>query len=289
MDKHTWKRVVQHLYKQLKSRPPGWIFWHPHQKLWNWSILGIIYLFFGDSQLAKFLDTQIIKLDTSLWNSKLNKISSRAERNGYNKNKTIRYFDLGTHKEAEELKWMHSFLSEFTNPIQIFGFEAHPDHYNEASINTGSLDYVEIYNFALVHQLPKTDTVRLYTGTGGLSDSIYRSYKKTYIDVPAMTFSQFLVHNNIDLSESINLIRMNIEGAEWDVIKDLIDKDLLQYFDGFFGMWDDLSKIDLQKDKEFRALLKEHKIHTFPFNGRDMKIQIRINLIRKSLLKAINL
>lgn len=48
----------------------------------------------------------------------------------------------------------------------------------------------------------------------------------------------------------------SMEGAEADVMEDLIAYDLLKYFDGFYGMWDDVSKIDQEKDRVFRGLLK---------------------------------
>lgn len=80
---------------------------------------------------------------------------------------------------------------------------------------------------------------------------------------------------------------MNIEGCELDVIEDLKQNNLLKFFDGFYGMWDDVSKIDYEKDKRLRKLMKEAHISPYPFNGRDMQYNSRLRLIKKSLKLSI--
>ena len=61
------------------------------------------------------------------------------------------------------------------------------------------------------------------------------------------------------------------------------EHDLIKYFDGFYGMWDDVGKINQDRDREFRTFLHKQNVHPFPFNGRDMNIESRKNLIKKSL------
>ena len=85
---------------------------------------------------------------------------------------------------------------------------------------------------------------------------------------------------------------MNIEGAEYDVIKDLVHSGLSERMDGFFGMWDDLSKIDIERDDDFRAFLLRNRIQTFPFNGRDLEHAFRKKCIlyhvHTCILKALS-
>ena len=38
---------------------------------------------------------------------------------------------------------------------------------------------------------------------------------------------------------------------------DLVNSGLAGYIDGYYGMWDDISKIDKQRDDAFRAFLQK--------------------------------
>jgi len=90
-----------------------------------------------------------------------------------------------------------------------------------------------------------------------------------------MRFSDWLRDNRLTLRASICLLRMNIEGAEFDVIQDLVDHGLAGFIDGYYGMWDDTSKIDARRGEELRALLVANNIAPFTFNGRDLRVAAR--------------
>ena len=111
----------------------------------------------------------------------------------------------------------------------------------------------------------------LYQDSGrGSGDSLYRR-SDSYEEVGATRLSDWLLRRNIILQRGICLLRMNIEGAEYDVIRDLVERGLAQNIDGYYGMWDDVFKIDQQRDEAFRAFLTANRIHPFTFNGRDMR------------------
>jgi len=74
------------------------------------------------------------------------------------------------------------------------------------------------------------------------------------------------------------ILRMNIEGAEQFVIQDLIDAGLHRSIDGYYGMWDDLSKVDPSAAKTFRRLLRDNGISTITFNDRDLETSARRGL-----------
>jgi hypothetical protein len=83
---------------------------------------------------------------------------------------------------------------------------------------------------------------------------------------------------------------MNIEGAEVDVISDLVESGLAKYIDGYFGMWDDMSKIDQTRDDEFRGFLTKNHIRPFTFNGRDFEAPaFRMKAIRYDVVTAIRI
>ena len=86
--------------------------------------------------------------------------------------------------------------------------------------------------------------------SGGKGDWIF-SARSEYgsISVPAARLSDQLP----DLSRfDAVFLRMNIEGAERDVIDDPRPAGLLPSISDLFDMWDDLSKIDPAADDGFR-------------------------------------
>lgn len=271
---------------KYKNQPIIWLINHPHQGLWTWNLIELADKFLPKFLLKIFFRILVYGDSFILW---LNLIFGRrttTNKTKYTPETPINYFDLGTHSVPKELEWISkSFLRKLPNPYKIYAFEANPDSYQKAKKTILDIPNAEIFNYALVQNIPPSGVVRLYLGSNSTEDSLYRVNDTNSIDVPALKFSDFL--KNTNFSESINLLRMNIEGAENDIIQDLVEADLLDNFAGFYGMWDDLSKIDFEKDLKFRTLLKEKNITPFTFNGRDMRFSIRKNLILRSLKNDI--
>lgn len=272
----------------MKKEPIHWILWHPHQRLWNWTLINSIKRFVFYKPFARFIIRHLVGLDTFLLRIKLRLAPRNVNKSGYSQNKTINYFDLGTHINADELNWVFDeVLSKLPNPYKIFAFEANPVSYDIAANNMSHIDGLKFFNLALVNKIPESGQIKLFTDETGYSDSIYRQEMNSFVEVEAKKLSDVIKNENVSLGECINIIRMNIEGCEFDVIEDLIENDLIKYFDGFYGMWDDVSKIDINKDKRFRKILKEANVFPFPFNGRDMKKDKRKKLIKQSLEYSI--
>jgi hypothetical protein len=80
---------------------------------------------------------------------------------------------------------------------------------------------------------------------------------------------------------------MNIEGAELDVIRDLVESGEAGVVDGWFGMWDYVAKIDPERDRVFRALLADAGISPFTFNGRDFLFRPRLACIEYDIHTSI--
>ena len=64
-------------------------------------------------------------------------------------------------------------------------------------------------------------------------------------------------------------------------------KGIAKDIDGYFGMWDDFSKIDKQHDDKFRKFLKKNHISPFTFNGRDFCFNFRIRVIKYDIITSI--
>ena len=184
---------------------------------------------------------------------------------------SILYLDIGTHKEgAELLLIVDELLPPICNNFEAYGFEASQESFEQVAKKFIDRGNVQLIHKALVRNLASNGKIKLYKdGEGGLGDSVCR-HSTQYEEVECMRLSDFLVESHLIKDNRIIILRMNIEGAEYDVLQDLVENELDSCIDGYFGMWDDLSKIDIGRDAEFRTFLVKHHIHPFTFNGRDL-------------------
>ena len=83
------------------------------------------------------------------------------------------------------------------------------------------------------------------------------------------------------------IVRMNIEGAELAVIEDLVAAGLDGRIDGWYGLWDDVGRIDARVEARFARLLDERDISPLTFNGRDVGYALRRLAIRIDLATSI--
>ena len=63
------------------------------------------------------------------------------------------------------------------------------------------------------------------------------------------------------------------------MLQDLVESGLAAHIDGYYGMWDDISKTDIPRDAEFRAFISRNAIRSFTFNGRDVRWRVRMKCI----------
>lgn len=192
----------------------------------------------------------------------------------------IVYIDAGLHKKALEFNLVGSWYSRFPN-FEFFGFEAHPAYYAEACRNSPSNSKAfQMVNVALVGPNDKPSINLYLDGREGLGDSILRKGSEHFITVPAIRLSEFLKKNGINPIKDVIILRMNIEGAEVLVLKDLQDSGMLRFVDGFFGSWDDIRKIGGELLQDYRAIVRKSKIQHLGFNNRDLRSAVRRFSIR---------
>jgi FkbM family methyltransferase len=192
---------------------------------------------------------------------------------------SVLYFDMGTHREGAELALMvDTILPKICNHFEAYGFEANRGAYEQVKNKFTKQEHVSLFHKALCYTLPTDGKIKLYHSADGVGDSLYR-HGASYEEVETIRFSDWLHKNHIILKDKICLLRMNIEGAEYDVIQDLVASGFDKYIDGYYGMWDDLSKINRQRDRDFRAFMSKNHIYPFTFNGRDVELSFRIRCI----------
>jgi len=279
-----------------KRKPLRWALWHPYQGLWNWTLHRTLERLIPIAFLRKQVIRSLIALDTlllwgrAIWERvRLVGLSTDLWAPDITGDPCVLYVDMGTHRDARELVWvMTHVLPRYTRRVRAVGFEASSTAYRDAVRRTASLPHVKMVHAALCYHIPERGYVRLYTSPAdGRASSIYRETFGVFEEVPALRFSQWLRDQRLALDTYIVLLRMNIEGAEWDVIHDLVESGWAQYVDGYFGMWDDVAKDDPDRGNAFLRQLRDVGIRPFTFNDRDFRSQWRMRCIAYAIETAI--
>ena len=257
-------------------RRPQSLLWHPHQKLWNWSLISFFSRLPGGNRVGQGAVAALVGVDSVLL---AGRVLLRRWRRTVGSHRKVPltslrprglYIDCGGHKRGEQIRWMRRWFGD-RYELHVLGFEASAEHVRDASAALADLDLVRLHHAALVGPDHVGDEVRLYKDGGdGKGDSLFAARGEEYEMAPARRLSQVLAAEGYVLGEIPVILRMNIEGAEQGVIEDLLDAGLHTSVDGYYGMWDDLSKIDPDADRRFRRLLRDHRISTITFNDRDL-------------------
>jgi FkbM family methyltransferase len=169
----------------------------------------------------------------------------------------IQYFDFGLN-EGRELRWMiKKVFPVIGAKYTAYGFEACAKSFRRCRKTFQDNKSVQIIQGAVGST--HGGKIRLYHATGPKGHSIYagkNNVADTYEEVPAITFSGWLSDNSIDLSDTFNIVRYNIEGAEWDLVNDMAASGLFKQFHLVFG-----AKVgnDMKKCKELRDKVEDHK------------------------------
>lgn len=251
--------------------------WHPHQKLWNRRLVRAL----RRMPLGGLLERAVIVVDSVL-------LVGRSLRAGVRHNVSesrVLYLDCGLHTEGRQVRTVSEWLEPRVGHLDIVGFEAGPHHVRAARRSLSDVSNLQIHAVALVGPDHADSTVRLYRdAAAGRGDSLFAGRGQAFDDVPAARLSSYLPPVG---SYDAVILRMNIEGAESFVIDDLIDADAIDCITGYYGMWDDLSKIDPEADLRFRQTLTEYGIATMTFNDRDYVLRLRLWAIRNHILGTI--
>lgn len=185
----------------------------------------------------------------------------------------VNYFDLGL-CDAAELIWMVDVvLPELRCPYRAYGFEACRRNYDKCKREVGRRAWVSLHEMAIAG---REGEARLHHTASPMGHSIFESKGNllrnrpksgrpaTYEMVPCTRLSVFISDNGIDLSDSFNILRYNIEGAEWPLFNDLHETGLLGKFHVFCGaeVGKDMRKVGELRDKadEHEKLLRENGV-----------------------------
>lgn len=192
----------------------------------------------------------------------------------------INYVELGAHK-GTTIKQFLSIVKGTSDDIHVYGIEGHPDFLKECEDGLKGEKNIHLYNF-LVHSYDGVG--KLYIGENkpsGEGCSIYDTKNNIlldeYIEVETKRLSTWLEEN--PLPEGVNIIRANIEGAEWEVVHDMAEHDLFDTFQIYTGNQDywtwDFQKVGELHDKRatMRTILKAHGVTITPMGNIPSKIR----------------
>lgn len=264
--------------------------WHPQEGLWNWRLVDRLRALPGGAAL----DHAVVLADSVLLAARAMRLRPGRDIDAAR----VLYLDCGVWRDGKQIRLVHEWLGDHVAHLDVLAFEANPYHHKAASAALADLPGVDLRNVALVGP-GQAGTATLYLtrgGEGAKGDSLLRKQEES-VDVPAERLSRLLP--DLDAYDAV-ILRMNIEGAEEFVVADLIDAGLVPHVSGFFGMWDDLWKIDRRRAARFQATLDGEGIRPFPFNDRDIEhpfwpgrrrrrlyARIRMWAIRRALRAAI--
>jgi hypothetical protein len=269
------------------------VLWHPHQKLWNWRLEAALRKLGRPLGLGDALVRALVAVDSALLWARV--VIGRARALGPRDAlrlapptaRPVLYVDCGVHKHGEQLRAMHEWFADRCE-LHMLAFEASEEHWRDARDELADLSRLDLRRLALVGPDVAGDHVRLFKGAhDGKADSLFTPSDR-YEDVPAARLSTILTRECAALcAHAPVLVRMNIEGSEYDVIDDLVRSGQCRHVDGWFGMWDDVAKLDPAKERRFRRLLTEAHITAVTFNDRDLAHPRRRAAIRLALDAAV--
>lgn len=146
----------------------------------------------------------------------------------------INYIDLGVH-QGEEIDIVLRDSIKTKSLVNIYGVEADKDWFDQLEYRYEDFDNINIFNYAITDELRD---VKLYIEPKRLGSSIFHSKQNvtsTYQIIPGITISEFIKRHVKNFNTSFNVLKLNIEGAELMVYKDLIETDMLKDIDIFCG------------------------------------------------------
>ncbi|MFX1452233.1 MAG: FkbM family methyltransferase [Promethearchaeota archaeon] len=284
------------LKRSNRKTPLLWFLYHPYEGLWNWNLLRLIRKFIPTEKITKFITRTIICLDTLILI--IRAIVRRLTKIGFLKalffnvkvpnDISIIYFDLGTHMEAEELALMvNKILPRMCNSYKAYGFEADPNIFKHVQAKFAGNKNINLIHAALCYTIPQNGKIKLYKDIDVSGGSIYKTHTSDFEEVLAIKITDWIKEKNFNIENNIFLLRMNIEGAEYDVIKDLVDNGFIDKIDGYYGMWDDVAKITIKRGAKFYTFLRTRNIFPFTFNGRDFPYSLRLKCIEYDIRTSV--
>jgi FkbM family methyltransferase len=287
----TPEAMASETVKRALSTRRWALLWHPRQRLWNRSLVRAIEATVSSPRVAAPLVWLVMLADTILllgWVARrrlrllgVRSLVPRPRRAC----PPVLYVDCGVHEHGDEIRLVRRWLGG-RQEIRIVAFEAGTRQFAVARAALADLPGLDLRHQALVGPDHAGTMVTLHRSPGGYADSIFAAGGADREEVPAARLSAVLLAEHACHDGPV-VLRMNIEGTELAVIEDLVATGLDERIDGWYGLWDDVGRIDAALDARFGRLLAERAISPLTFNGRDVGYALRRLAIRIDLATSI--
>ena len=166
----------------------------------------------------------------------------------------VNYFDLGVHRGEGIQRVLNELGNDKRFNLNIYGIEANPEMCRFVSKRFIKDGRVKIINKA-ISEIKEDVNLYMSIEAHRQGSSIYRDkYNVTdeFVTIPTMRLSEII--NPIKEDGQVDIIKANIEGAEYDLVKDLKENNLLSFFDIYFGprgnWYTDIMKVASLVDKK---------------------------------------
>jgi len=137
---------------------------------------------------------------------------------------------------------------------EIFIFEPIKKYYDELIEKYKNFKKIKIFNFGLSNI---NSSSRIYHS--GDSSSIFK-ITENYEDILLKNFSDFLIENQIN---QIDLLKLNIEGSEFEVIENIIENKLLSKIINLQVQFHSFVTNSTERRNKIREFLKKTHVETF--------------------------
>lgn len=177
------------------------------------------------------------------------------------------------------------FISEMGyTEYSVYGFEANPKLCKQVKERFSQYPSVRIENLAISDH---NGTENLYLEKGGQGSSIFstkNNVTEECVLVESILLSDWISTNIPDFSDTYNILRFNIEGAELLLMRDLEASGMINDFDMFLGSDSDIHKVAelVPYLEEYKSILKRHSV-VIHYYCRDL----RNNASIKDLMEAL--
>ena len=160
-------------------------------------------------------------------------------------------FDLGGYKG----QWTSDIYAKYKPVIHVF--EPHINYANNIKLRFSKNSDIIVYSFGL----SKSDEIlNLFLDENG--SSLFKKSKGEQVKVELKNINTFIAHNNF---EKIDLMKINIEGGEYDVLDALIESTFIEKIDNIQVQFHDFVKDSkLRMSNIHKELSKTHQL-TFQY------------------------
>jgi FkbM family methyltransferase len=180
----------------------------------------------------------------------------------------LTYVDVGMHKDAREMEIMLHLCDELGINMIAYGYEAHPAYCQRLQHLYRNHHNINIINAAVCDQ-EGVVPLFLSPASNGEGNSIYASKNNVIsrsIDVPAVRMSDEL--QRIEIGDFV-ILRCNIEGAELQMMSDLITTGMHKHIDVWCGALSDIPKVAEIRDEmqRYQQMLDDAGIYFQRFHA----------------------